>query len=62
MSPTGDGTTILHCHCRAKAVPSFLSYFKTLSISLVPGNELMISCSAVQGGGMGQLGIFWVGM
>ena len=38
-SPTGDGTAIL-CGlpheglavCRAKGVPSFLSYFKTLSI------------------------------
>ena len=25
--------------CRAKGVPSFLSYFKTLSISLAPGTH-----------------------
>ena len=34
--------------CRAKAVPSFLSYFKTLSISPVPGIEPATSRSAVK--------------
>ena len=42
-SPTGDGTAILYevirAICRAKAVPSFLSYFKTLSIGRVPEIE-----------------------
>ena len=31
-----------------KAVPSFLSYFKTLSIGLVPGIKPTNSCSAVE--------------
>ena len=34
--------------CRAKAVPSFLSYFKTLSIGPVPGIEPATSRSAVK--------------
>ena len=47
-SPTGDGTAILTWSsesreglaiCRAKAVPSFFSYFKTLSIVPTPGIE-----------------------
>ena len=34
--------------CRiAKEVPSFLSYFKTLSIGPAPGIEPVTSCSAV---------------
>ena len=48
MSPTGEGTPIIHGHqepreglpvCRAKEVPSFLSYFKTLSTGPAPGIE-----------------------
>ena len=34
--------------CRAKAVPSFLSYFKTLSIGLALGIEPPTSQSAVK--------------
>ena len=34
--------------CRAKEVPSFLSYFKTLSIGPPPGIEAMTSRSAVK--------------
>ena len=34
--------------CRAKEVPSFLSYFKTLSIGLAPGNEPATSLSEVK--------------
>ena len=34
--------------CRAKAVPSFLSYFKTLSIGPAPGIEPATSRSAVK--------------
>ena len=34
--------------CRAKVVPSFLSYFKTLSIGPTPGIEPATSCSAVK--------------
>ena len=34
--------------CRAKGVPSFLSYFKTLSIGSAPGFEPAISRSAVK--------------
>ena len=34
--------------CRAKAVPSFLSSFKTLSIGPTPGIEPATSCSAVK--------------
>ena len=33
--------------CSAKGVPSFLGYFKTLSIGPVPGIEPATSCSAV---------------
>ena len=36
-----------HLH-RAKEVPSFLSYFKTLSIGPAPGIIPMTSCSAVK--------------
>ena len=44
MSPTGHQTAILRGHptdakvvaCSAKGIPSFLSYFKTLSIGPVP--------------------------
>ena len=54
-SPTGDRTAIL-CGlpheglavCRAKAVPSFLSYFKTLSIGLALGIEPPTFHSAVK--------------
>ena len=52
MSPNGNWTAILHdeglAACSAKGVPSFLSYFKTLSICPVPGNELATSRSAVK--------------
>ena len=34
--------------CRAKGVPSFLSYFKTLSVGPALGIELTTSCSAVK--------------
>ena len=34
--------------CRAKAVPSFLSYFKTLSVGPVPGIEPATSRSVVK--------------
>ena len=34
--------------CRAKEVPSFLSYFKTQSIGLVPGIEPATFLSAVE--------------
>ena len=34
--------------CRAKGVPSFLSYFKTLSVGSALGIELTTSCSAVK--------------
>ena len=34
--------------CRAKAVPSFLSYFKTVSIGLAPGIEPATSRSTVK--------------
>ena len=50
-SPTGDGTTILHDNghpSRAKVVPSFLSYFKTLGIGPGPGIESVTSPSAVK--------------
>ena len=51
MSPNGDWTAIL-CDeglttCSAKAVPSLLSYFKTLSTSQALGIELATSRSAV---------------
>ena len=39
-----EGLTI----CRAKAVPSFLSYFKTLSVGSVPGIEPVTRRSAVK--------------
>ena len=54
---TGDRTTISMWSsepregpavCSAKAVPSFLSYFKTLSIGLAPGIESATSRSAVK--------------
>ena len=52
MSPNGDWTAILHdeglAACSAKGVPSFLSYFKTLSTSQAPGIEPVTSCSAVK--------------
>ena len=57
-SPTWDGTAILRqwlsepreglLVCRVKAVPSFLSYFKTLSIGPAPGIEPATSRSAVK--------------
>ena len=34
--------------CTTKGVPSFLSYFKTLSIGTAPGNEPATSRSAVK--------------
>ena len=39
-----EGLTI----CRVMAVPSFLSYFKTLSIGLAPGIKTTTSRSAVK--------------
>ena len=55
-SPSGDGTASTWSSepregpavCSAKAVPSFLSYFKTLSIGSVPGIEPATSRSAVK--------------
>ena len=56
-SPTGDGTAISTWSsepregpavCSAKAVSSFLSYFKTLSIGPAPGIESATSRSAVK--------------
>ena len=55
-SPTGDGTAILRGRptheslavCKAKAVPSFLSYFKTLSFGPAPGIEAATFRSTVQ--------------
>ena len=56
-SPTGDGTAISTwlsepregpAVCSTKAVPSFLSYFKTLSIRPAPGIEPATSRSAVK--------------
>ena len=56
-SPTGGGTAIstwssepreVPAVCSAKAVPSFLSYFKTLSIGPAPGIEPTTSRSAVK--------------
>ena len=57
-SPTGDRTAILRGYpskpreglaiCNAKGVPSFLSYFTTLSIGLVSGIEPATSGSAVK--------------
>ena len=43
-SESGEGLAI----CRAKAVSSFLSYFKTLSIGPAPGIEPATSRSAVK--------------
>ena len=52
MSPNGDWTAILRdegpAACSANGVPSFLSYFKTLSTSQAPGIEPVTSCSAVK--------------
>ena len=52
MSPNGDWTAILRdeglAACSAKGVPSFLSYFKTLSTSQAPGIEPVTSCYAVK--------------
>ena len=50
--PTRAETDILRpreglAACSAKGVPSFLSYFKTLSIVPAPGIEPTTSCSAV---------------
>ena len=56
-SPTGDGTAISTWSsepregpavCNAKALPSFLSHFKTLSIGPALGIEPMTSGSAVK--------------
>ena len=48
--PTGDGTAILRglADCSAKGVPSFLGYFKTLSIGPNPGVEPATSRSEVK--------------
>ena len=43
-SESGEGLAI----CRAKVVPSFLSYFKTLSNGPAPGIEPATSHSAVK--------------
>ena len=34
--------------CSVKAVPAFLSYFKTLSIGSAPGIKPVASCSVVK--------------
>ena len=55
-SHTWDGTTIMWSSkphaclaiCKVKAVPSFLSYFKTLSILPSPGIEPLTSHSAIK--------------
>ena len=49
-SPSGDGTAILRglAACSAKGVPSFLSYFKTLSIGPTSEIESATSRSAVK--------------
>ena len=49
-SPTGDETAILRGPAifRAKAVPSFPSYFKTLSIDPLPGIERSTSRSTIK--------------
>ena len=56
-SPTGDGIAISTWSsepregpavCSAKAVPSFLRYFKTVSIGPAPGIEPAISRFAVK--------------
>ena len=49
-SPTGDGTAILRDQavCKAKAVPSLLSYSKTLSIGPLTEIETATSRSAVK--------------
>ena len=56
-SPPREGTAILRIYpspleglavCRAKEVPSFLSYFETLSIGPVPEIEPATSRSAVK--------------
>ena len=57
-SLTGDGTAVIHftwssepreglAACSTKVVPSFFSYFKTLSIGPAPGIEPSTSRSAV---------------
>ena len=54
-SPNGDRTAILRGHpsrtkvsaCSAKGIPSFLSYFKTLSNSSASGNELPTSAPLI---------------
>ena len=56
MSPAGDGSNHhfawssepREAICRAKAVLSFLSHVKTLSVGLVPGIEPATSRSAVK--------------
>ena len=49
-SPTGDETAVLRGPAifRAKAVPSFPSYFKTLSIDPLPGIERSTSRSTIK--------------
>ena len=46
-SPTGEGTAISRGH-PSNEVPSFLSYFKTLSIGSTPGIEPATSRSAAK--------------
>ena len=56
MSQIGDQTAILHGHlrhakvvaCSAKGIPSFSSYFKTLSTGPVRGIKPTSCCSAVK--------------
>ena len=43
--PSCDGLAV----CRAKEVPSFLSYFKTLGVGPTPRIEPTTSCSTVKG-------------
>ena len=59
MSPTGDGSALLFTWssepheglviCRAKDVPSFVSYFKTLSIRSGPGDQTHDLTLCIQG-------------
>ena len=59
MSPTGDGLALLFTWspepleglaiCRAKDVPSFVSYFKTLSIRPGAGDQIHDLTLCIQG-------------
>ena len=59
MSPTGDGSALLFTRssepreglviCRAKDLPSFVSYFKTPSIRPGPGDQIHDLTLCIQG-------------